>query len=106
MRHVLALVAVATASLAITGCPKSSIVIYRSLSQAGAMETCDANKQYHFEVTGKTESEARANGEAFMRKTVLDTKGCGALIINDGTGTRLDGGWNYAGNFQWCGCKN
>ena len=69
------------------------------------MESCDANKQFHFEVNGKTEAEARANGEAQIRQTVTSNKGCGALIVNDGTGTTLDGGYTYAGNFQWCGCK-
>jgi hypothetical protein len=105
MRRMKRLLACLVGIASLTACPKSSIVIYRSLSQPGAMQSCDANKQYHFEVTGKTEAEARSNGEAFMRKTVTETKGCGALIVNDGAGTRLDGGWNYAGNFQWCGCK-
>jgi len=89
----------------VTGCPKKQVVIYRSLSQAGAMDTCDANKQFHFEVKGATEAEARSNGEAEIRKTVEANQGCGALIINDGAGTRLDGGYTYAGNFQWCRCQ-
>jgi hypothetical protein len=89
----------------LVGCPKKSFVIYRSLSEAGAMQSCDANKQFHFEVKGKTEAEARANGEAQIRQTVTSNNGCGALIINDGAGTTLDGGYTYAGNFQWCACK-
>ena len=93
------------AFLVVAGCPKQSVVIYRSLSQPGAMETCDANQQFHFEVKGADEASARANGEAQMQQTVESNKGCGALIVNDAAGKNLDGTYTYAGNFQFCRCK-
>jgi hypothetical protein len=94
-----------TCAIALTGCPKKSVNIYRSLSAPGAMETCDANKQYRANVDAASEKEARAKGEAQIRDLITKEKGCGALIFNEGAGKKLDGGWNYVADFQFCRCK-
>lgn len=88
----------------LTGCPKKSINIYRTL-KGPAMQTCDANKRYRAEVVGATEKEARAKGEAQIRDVISKEKGCGAFITNEGAGTKLDGGWNYSADYQWCRCE-
>ena len=88
----------------LAGCPKKNVTIYRSLSEPGAMQTCDANKQYRTEVVGKDEADAREKGEAQMRDTIRSQGGCAALVINDGAGKKLDGNWNYASNYQYCSC--
>ena len=92
-------------ALALTACPKKSITLYRSLSQPGAMQTCDANKQYRADVVGTSEKDARSKGEAQIRDLIAKEKGCGALIYNEGAGKKLDGGWSYVADFQYCRCK-
>ena len=90
--------------LALGGCPKN-VTIYRSLSAPGAMQTCDANQQLRVEVVGKDEADARSKGEDQIRESIRARKGCGALIINDGAGSRLDGGFSYTANYQFCSCQ-
>jgi hypothetical protein len=94
-----------TCAVALTGCPKKSINLYRSLSAPGAMQTCDANKRYRADVVGTSEKDARAKGEAQIRDLIAKEKGCGALITNEGAGKKLDGNWNYTADFQFCRCQ-
>ena len=78
--------------LFVAGCPATSdIAIYRSLSQPGAMQTCDANQRYRAEVKGADPAEAKAKGEAKIRTTIASAKGCGAFVFNEGSGKALDG---------------
>jgi len=99
------LVLLSLAALALTGCPKNGITIYRSLSEPGAMKTCDANQRFRVEAQGADEAAARRNGEAQIRSAVAANKGCGAFIFNDGAGKKLDGGFNYAADYQLCTCQ-
>ena len=92
-------------ALALTGCPKKGVVIYRSLSEPGAMKTCDANQRFRVEADGKDEAAARRAGEDQIRAAVATNKGCGALIFNDGAGSKLDGGFHYAADYQLCKCE-
>ncbi len=91
--------------LALAGCPKKSITIYRSLSEPGAMQTCDANKVYRAEAKGKDAAEAKAKVESQIRDLITKEKGCGALIFNEGSGKTLDGPINHVADFQFCKCK-
>src|SRR5687767_15868640 len=91
------------ATLSLTACPKKSVTIYRSLSEPGAMQTCDANQRFRVnEARGADEKAARAAGEAQIRDTITKNKGCAALITNDGAGKALAGHWNYSADFQLC----
>ena len=88
-----------------TGCPKKSITIYRSLSEPGAMQTCDANTRFRVEAKGTDAREAKANAEAEIRSVVSQNKGCGALIYNEGSGKTLDGPINHVADYQLCKCQ-
>jgi hypothetical protein len=90
--------------LAMVGCPKKDVVIYRSLSEKGAMETCDANTRFRAEAVGKDAASAKAAMELQVRNTVTENKGCGALIYNEGNGKKLDGDYNAVADFQLCRC--
>lgn len=90
--------------LALAGCPKKSATIYRSLSEPGAMQTCDANKVFRVEVKGADAEDAKAKGEAKIRDTVTTNGGCGGYVFNDGAGKALDGTTNYVADFQLCSC--
>ena len=91
--------------LALAGCPKKSITIYRSLSEPGAMQTCDANTRFRVEAKGKDAAEAKAKAEAEIRSVITQNKGCGALIYNEGSGKTLDGPINHVADYQLCRCK-
>src|SRR6188474_1896082 len=56
------------AVLGLSGCPKKQITIYRSLSEPGAMQTCDANQRFRAEVKGKDADDAKAKAEAQIRE--------------------------------------
>ena len=86
------------------GCPGKHVTIYRSLSEHGAMETCDANQSYRAEAKGADAKDAKAKLEAQIRTLVTDKKGCGALIYNEGSGKALDGTTNHVADFQLCTC--
>jgi len=91
--------------LALTGCPKKQITIYRSLSEPGAMQTCDANQRFRAEAKGKDADDAKAKAEAEIRSVITTNKGCGALIFNEGSGKALDGTTNHVADYQLCKCK-
>lgn len=91
--------------LGLAGCPKKSVTIYRSLSEPGAMETCDANTRFRVEELGKDAAEAKAKADAQIRDTVSKNKGCGALVTNEGSGKTLDGPIRHVADFQLCKCK-
>lgn len=80
-------------------------MLYRSLSEPGAMKTCDANQRFRVETEGATEATARRAGEAQIRQGVTASKGCGAYISKDGVGAKLDGGYRYYADYQLCGCQ-
>jgi len=85
--------------LLLAGCPKKDVVIYRSLSEKGAMETCDANQRFRAEAVGKDAADAKAKMEIQVRSTVTQNGGCGALIFNEGNGKKLDGDYNAVADF-------
>jgi hypothetical protein len=87
------------------GCPKKSITIYRSLSEPGAMKTCDANTRFRVEQKGKDAAEAKEKAEAEIRSVIATNKGCGAFITNEGSGKTLDGPINHVADFQLCKCN-
>jgi hypothetical protein len=87
------------------GCPGKQVKIYRSLSEPGAMQTCDANKRYRAEVKGADAADAKAKAESQIRTTITSTKGCGALVFNEGSGKALDGTTNHVADYQWCKCQ-
>jgi len=89
----------------LAGCPKKSITIYRSLSEPGAMQTCDANTRFRVEAKGADAKEAKANAEAEIRSVIAKNQGCGALIYNEGSGKTLDGPINHVADYQLCKCK-
>lgn len=91
--------------LALAGCPKKGVTIYRSLSEPGAMKTCDANQRFRVEADGADEKAARRAGEDQIRLVVAQNKGCGALIYNDGAGSKLAGGFHYSADYQLCKCQ-
>ncbi|MCX5746738.1 MAG: hypothetical protein NT062_30050 [Proteobacteria bacterium] len=107
MSRTTATVATVATFLAITlaGCPKKSVTIYRKLSEPGAMKTCDANQRFRVETDGVSEAAARSAGEAQIRTSVTKSGGCGAFITNDGAGSKLDGGFHYAADYQLCTCQ-
>lgn len=88
----------------VCGCPGKHVTIYRSLSEHGAMETCDANQSYRAEAKGADAKDAKAKMEDQIRKLVGDKGGCGALIYNEGSGKALDGTTNHVADFQLCKC--
>lgn len=90
--------------LVLAGCPKKDVVIYRSLSEKGAMETCDANKQFRAEAVGKDAADAKSKLDDQVKSMVRQNGGCGALIFNSGDGKKLDGDWNAVADFQLCRC--
>ena len=83
---------------------RSAPTIYRTLTDT-ARRTCDANQRFRAEAQGADERAARAAGEEQIRATAQQNKRCGALIVNDGAGKRLDGGFNYTANYQLCRCE-
>jgi hypothetical protein len=89
----------------LTGCPKKSITIYRSLSEPGAMQTCDANTRFRAEAKGADAKEAKAHAESAIRSVIAKNKGCGALIYNEGAGKTLDGPIKYVADYQLCKCQ-
>jgi len=90
----------------LTACPSGKqIKIYRSLSEPGAMKTCDANQRFRAEVKGKDAAEAKAKAEAEIRSTITTNKGCGAFIFNEGSGKALDGTTNHVADYQLCKCQ-
>ena len=91
--------------VALAGCPKKSVTIYRSLSEPGAMQTCDANTRFRVEQLGKDAAEAKSKAEAEIRSTVSKNKGCGAFITNEGSGKTLDGPIRHVADFQLCKCQ-
>ncbi len=99
------LVVASVLALGLTGCPRKGVVIYRNLSDPGAMKTCDANQRYRVEVDGANEKAARRAGEDQIKAAVATNKGCGAYIYNDGAGSKLDGGFHYAADYQLCTCQ-
>ena len=95
---------IVAAALALAGCPKKQVTIYRSLT-SDAMKTCDANQRYRVEIKGKDAAEAKANAEAEIRSVVAKNKGCGAYIFNEGSGKTLDGPINHVADYQLCKCN-
>lgn len=89
----------------LAGCPGKNIVIYRSLSEPGAMQTCDANQRYRAEAKGADAADAKAKLEAMVRDTISTQKGCGAFIYNEGSGKALDGTTNHVADYQLCKCQ-
>lgn len=93
-----------TLLLALAGCPKKDVTIYRSLTDQ-ARATCDANTRFRVEQLGKDAAEAKAKAEAEIRSTVDKNKGCGAFITNEGSGKTLDGPIRHVADFQLCKCQ-
>ena len=89
----------------LAGCPKKSITIYRSLSEPGAMQSCDANTRFRVEAKGADAKEAKSNAEAEIRSVISKNKGCGALIYNEASGKTLDGPINHVADYQLCKCQ-
>ena len=105
MKHLFGLGIVVSLVLAVAGCPKGNNVrLYRSLSEQGAMQTCDANTRFRAEAEGASAAEAKATAEAKVRDSVTQNKGCGALIWNEGAGRKLDGRSTYVADYQLCRC--
>lgn len=103
MTRILGLVVIA----ALAGCGHNNrVVIYRSLSQPGAMQTCDANKRYHFEVKGADAEDAKRKAAEQIRSTVTTSGGCGGYVYDERSGKALDGSTIDAGNYQWCSCSS
>jgi hypothetical protein len=100
MLRIIGLVAV----LALTGCPKQGITIHRSLSEPGAMKTCDANKRFRAEVKGSDAKDAKHKAEEQIRTSVKTNGGCGAFIFNEASGKALDGTTNHVADYQLCSC--
>ena len=92
-------------TLALAGCPKKNVTIYRSLSEPGAMKTCDANQRYRVEQLGKDAAEAKSKAEDEIRASVSKNKGCGAFIFNEGSGKTLDGPIRHVADYQLCKCQ-
>jgi hypothetical protein len=90
--------------MVLTGC-FGGVKIYRSLSEPGAMQTCDANKRFRAEVQGADADEAKKKAEKEIRSSVKQNKGCGAYIFNEGSGKKLDGSTNHFADYQLCDCK-
>jgi len=88
----------------LAGCP-AQVTIYRSLSEPGAMQTCDANQRFRAEAVGVDATDAKAKLEAMIRDTVKSKQGCGALIFNEGSGKKLDGTTNHVADYQLCRCR-
>jgi hypothetical protein len=88
----------------LAGCP-ANVTIYRSLSEPGAMQTCDANTRFRAEAQGAAADDARLNVELEIKKTIQEQKGCGALIFNEGSGKTLDGNVKHVADFQLCRCQ-
>jgi hypothetical protein len=89
----------------LTACPKRGVTIYRSLSEPGAMQTCDANQRFRVEVKGSDAADAKRKAESEIRSSVATRKGCGALIFNEGSGKTLEGATNHVADYQLCTCK-
>lgn len=85
------------------GC-RPAPTVYRTLTDT-ARRTCDANQRFRVDVQGADERAAREAGEEQIRATARRTKSCGALIVNDAAGSRLDGGFNYGADYQLCRCE-
>jgi hypothetical protein len=102
-----ALLTVGTLALvtSLTGCPKKSITIYRSLSEPGAMQTCDANTRFRAEAQGADAKAAKANAEAEIRGVIAKNKGCGALVYNEVSTKTLDGPIDHVADYQLCKCQ-
>src|SRR5689334_24500564 len=90
--------------VALAGC-LGGVKIYRSLSEPGAMKTCDANKQFRVEAKGADADEAKRKAEAEIRTSVKQNKGCGAYIFNEGSGKTLEGTTNHVADYQLCDCN-
>ncbi len=99
MAPCLAVLAIITAA----GC-RPPVVIHRSLTTQ-ALRTCDANQRLRVEREAATEKAARQQGESAIRESIASRGGCGALIVNDGAGAMLDGGFRYTANYQVCSCQ-
>jgi hypothetical protein len=97
MKHVLLL-------LVLAGCP-ANVTLYRSLSEPGAMQTCDANSRFRAEAKGAAADDARLNVEVLIRNNVKAQKGCGAFIYNEASGKTLDGNVNHVADYQLCRCQ-
>ena len=96
---------VVAAVLALAGCPGPNVTIYRSLSEPGAMKTCDANQRFRAEKVGADAATAKAEAESEIRSVVAKNKGCGAFIFNEGSGKKLDGTTNHVADYQLCRCQ-
>ena len=92
--------------LVLVGCPKKDVVIYRSLSEKGAMQTCDANSRFRADAVGKDAADAKSKMESQVRSTVTQNGSCGAFIYNEAVGKKLDGDYNAVADFQLCRCGN
>jgi hypothetical protein len=90
--------------LAMAGCPRKDITIYRKLTDP-AQKTCDANQRYRVEAKGADANEARQKAEAEIRSVITQNNGCGAFIWNEGSGKALDGTFNHAADYQFCRCQ-
>ena len=88
---------------ALLGC-RPAPTLYRTLTDS-ARRTCDANQRFHLEARGADERAARDAGEEQIRAMARETKTCGAYIVTETAGRRLDGGFNYAANYQMCRCE-
>jgi len=99
------LLVLAALAVLLAGCPGKQVTIYRSLSEHGAMETCDANQSFRAEVKGADAEDAKAKLEDQIRKLVGEKGGCGALIYNEGSGKALDGTTNHVADYQLCKCQ-
>ncbi|MDI1446272.1 hypothetical protein [Polyangium sp. 6x1] len=89
--------------VALAGC-LGGVKIYRSLSEPGAMKTCDANTRFRVEAKGADADEAKRKAEAGIRESVKQNKSCGAYIFNEGSGTTLEGTTNHVADYQLCDC--
>lgn len=99
MKHCLVLLVL------LAGCPGKDVTIYRSLSEPGAMQTCDANQRFRVEVKGIDAKDAKHKANAEIRSAVAARGGCGALIFNEGAGKALDGTTNHVADYQLCRCR-
>jgi hypothetical protein len=104
MKRVLLGLASVSLGVALAGCPKKDIAIYRTL-RGPAQETCDANLRFRADVKDKDKDQAKAKAEAQIRTLVAEKKYCGAYIWNEGSGKTLEGDYNHVADFQLCRCS-
>jgi hypothetical protein len=88
----------------LAGCPAKQVTIYRSLSEPGAMQTCDANLRFRAEAKGSDAADAKLKLEAMIRDNITSRRGCAALIFNEASGKALDGTTNAVADYQFCKC--